>query len=1163
MRKKFVTVALLGTLIFTSTNFVGCSDYDDDIKNLQEQVDALKSISISDLASQLQSLKDANNNLGLANAKMEAAITEIKTNIEALKEADKTLTSLVNGKVDQATYQVAIKELNDKCSDLSGKLSALATLETAVNDLKLNKADKTTLDELKKAIEKLQSQDTEFATKISKLENTIETMNTVLAGKADQTTVAALSTAIEDLKKSVAGIDTKIATALDPIQQSIAKLQEDLAKKADAATIANDIEKAKSEIKAVTDALGARITNELAGVKAELSGRITLLETAKGQMDVQIGKLESNIDALKERISKLENQPNTDLTEVKAAITANQQAIAEAVGTIGSIQGTISGIENSLDGIGTEVGAVKSYIDNACTTLETTILSQVSVDITAAVAAAKEEYELADAGLSGRIDALDELLEKFDKTEYAKLQADFASLQTTVNGENGLIKQLADLNDRVGSLISEAIAATGEGTIQNQIAKQITDALNNSEIIKEAIDAAISSVTGRLDKVEADLDAVLERIQSIAFIPEYKDASGAIVPVYTINGVNGVVKMKFRVSPAEKATELAEAATKGNLNIFSFYTENELQTRAGEPKMTVTHVDGTVDGVITITATSTLMGEGSEAYFPVALKLATSRVNEDGANTSVNDVTTDYFNVRVRDINNAIFTLASIKDEYTVSNNTVAIDYTDTKVFNFAECLEVKYNNTLSLTDCGFAPVLKVAEVYDGTKWLIVGEDDNEIANIDVLKNRVFKLAANGSSIQLLTSDVGNRNKELKVRLADAAVFGDREGFELTYKVNADAEIKDVEYGDIVDNKLLDENGAKTSLVWAVGDGNKAQTFIISADKNKKFATTVTGASAADVIGAIAATATNKVTHTVNGESITVGEGPTFVAKVDGENDQIVISLPAGAEYKTYVMTTTYETLYGNITLTATLKLSYPEDLLRKDMTQWVNNAFVLNASKPASGDNEYVISDNLSKAYTSIDGVDYQFSLVKKSAVGEYVAVESGDKLPVSIVDNVITIRDKVDLTGFWVKATAMIGTHATINTEYFHVQATFPISTNVITCSQKDNTFTYTPGGTVTNLAEKLSFKDRFSKELIVAGVVQEYAKTAYGMDEELTYTIVSVDNDGNVANYIIDGGKFKTVDDYDSAVDITVTVKVSVKHNFGPESSATLTVKVAKTK
>ena len=180
MRKKFVTVALLGTLIFTSTNFVGCKDYDDDINKLQEQVDALKSISISDLASQLQSLKDANGNLSVANAKMEAAIAEIKTNIEALKEADKTLTSLVNGKVDQATYQAAIKELNEKCTDLANKVAALASLETAVNDLKANKVDKSVIDELKKTIEKLQSQDSDFATRIGKLENTVDNAATVV-----------------------------------------------------------------------------------------------------------------------------------------------------------------------------------------------------------------------------------------------------------------------------------------------------------------------------------------------------------------------------------------------------------------------------------------------------------------------------------------------------------------------------------------------------------------------------------------------------------------------------------------------------------------------------------------------------------------------------------------------------------------------------------------------------------------------------------------------------------------------------------------------------------------------------------------------------------------------------------------------------------------------
>ena len=40
MRKKFVKVMLFGALALTvSASFVGCTDYDDDIKNLQEQID--------------------------------------------------------------------------------------------------------------------------------------------------------------------------------------------------------------------------------------------------------------------------------------------------------------------------------------------------------------------------------------------------------------------------------------------------------------------------------------------------------------------------------------------------------------------------------------------------------------------------------------------------------------------------------------------------------------------------------------------------------------------------------------------------------------------------------------------------------------------------------------------------------------------------------------------------------------------------------------------------------------------------------------------------------------------------------------------------------------------------------------------------------------------
>ncbi|WP_455584859.1 hypothetical protein [Bacteroides sp.] len=1178
MRKKFVTVALLGTLIFTSANFVGCKDYDDDINQLREQVDALKSISISDLASQLQSLKDADNNLGLANAKMEAAIAEIKTNIDALKEADKTLTSLVNGKVDQATYQAAIKELNEKCSDLSNKVAALAALESAVNDLKANKADNSAIEELKKAVEKLQSQDSEFATRISKLESTIENLNTVLSGKADQTTVDALSKAVEELKTSVSGIDAKIASALAPIQASITKLQEDLTKKADANTVAADIEKVKSEMTGLIDALKLQGAKDLADVKAELVGRIAALETAKGQMEKDIAKLEANIDALKDRITKLENQPATDLTEVKESIRLNKEAIDKANTDIGEIQGAIEGIEKRLDGLGVEVGAVKTYIDNAVSGLNTTISQQITTDIGAAVSNLKAQYEQADRELSARIQAL-ESLSPVSKSELTALEGKLTSLQTTVSGENGLISQLNALSSRVDDLISDALDAKGPGTIDNAIAEKIKTALTEGTELKDAVDAAISSVTGRLDKVEVDLGAVLERIQSIVFVPQYKDNSGAIVPVYTINGVNGKIQMKFRVAPADKAMELAELAT-AKPEIFSFYAEEKLQSRATEgtaSPVTITSVTGNVDGTIVIEAETTLVNDDdTDTYYPVALKLVTSMTVKEGEATvdkPVNDITTDYFNVRVRDIDDASnFKLASVKDGYPIDENkAITVEYTNTGVFDFKTDLAVKYigaYNNLSLVDCGFTPALKVTQVYSDIegKWLTRGKDD---AKIEAITGEVFDLK--DYSVNLKSSQITNRGKKLKLKLVDEAIFGSgNEGFELTYQVNNEAQVTPVSYGAILESQLLTDAGesTKNNFVWADGDANKAQTFVISADKKNKFATTVAGASYTDVAAAIAKAAENSsnVTHKVNGQTVEVTTDPTFVVTVDGTNDKLTITVPATVEYKTYVMTTTYATeSYGNITITATLNLSYPGNdiLLKHDDTQWSDGAFVMESGKATDETTAYTITDDLSKGYSPVTGVSYVFELAKLNA-GKY-EVTTVDNVQIS--GNNITISDKVDLTGFWVKATTEIDGHPTGNVDYFHVQAVFPITTTVISCSQKDNKYSYTATTTELNLGKDLSFKDRFGTELIKAGAVQEYAKKVYGMDVTLTYTIKDgiIEGGGTVSHekFEINNGTFTTAAGYSSTKKVTVQVDVLVNHKFGPKSSATLTIVVDPTK
>lgn len=1197
MRKKFVTVALLGTLIFTSTNFVGCKDYDDDINKLQEQVDALKSISISDLASQLQSLKDANGNLSVANAKMEAAIAEIKTNIEALKEADKTLTSLVNGKVDQSTYQAAIKELNEKCTDLANKVAALASLETAVNDLKANKVDKSVIDELKKTIEKLQSQDSDFATRIGKLENTVESLNTVLAGKADQTTVAALSTAIDELKKSVAGVDTKIAAALDPIQKSITKLQEDLAKKADAATVAADIEKVKSEMTAVTDALKTETAANLAAVKAELAGRIAALETAKGQMDVQIGKLETDITALKERITKLENQPATDLNAVKADIATNKTAIDGALSTIGSIQGTITGIEDRLDGLGTEVGAVKKYIDDANSTLNTAITAKIATDIAAAVSSLQSEYAQADAELAGRIETL-EGLDVFDKSDYDGLKQNFSSLKETVgNEESGLIKQLNDLEVTVSNLITEALAKTGPGTIDQAIANKIQNTLENSAVIKAAIEAAISDVTGKVDKIDQELNSVLERIQSIVFVPQYKDANGTtIVPAYTINGVNGTVEMTFRIAPAEKVADLVKLAL-AKPEIFSFYQEDALETRATSEsslKIVAGGVKaGTSAGTIVIKAK---VSDGLvDNLYPVALKLATSKeygTEEEPNSKPVNDVTTDYFNLRVKGITNGTYALSPSSKE---------IAYTDVEE-KPVSLFKVNYTDgsrPLTLAECGFTQNLEVYSIYctAESRWVVLASTAS--ADVNAIK---AELTAKGfevtkATVKLKSVNINNVGNELKVKLVDNNVFGvntqsvPNKQFEVTYTVTNNTEGATIAYGSIVkkdlqagsSNAFTEKNGA---FMWSGNASNAAQTFIIKANKANNFTDQlIAGATAQEILDAIKNLTSAKVEHKV-GNALATAAQPTFNFDVDA--DKITVTLPANAERKTYAMSTIYHTdLYGDITLTATLNLSYPTaaDLLKHQEVRWTDaKTYFLEYDKPA-GNAAYLINNELSIGYFYYSNdVDYIYELVPTKDLNGDRTIDTRD-IPAGVTldaDGNIEFTEYVDLSEFKVKLSAKIASNVAASEE-FSIKMYYPLSEQI---SSKDLTYKKEDIllGNALDVATALNLKDRFGTDVITKGAIVTYGKTVYAMvtgttpASETQVTFPETDRvryivkDGKVGTtdqtlsakeyFNIAGGKFSLKKNINLTKPVTVEVEAAVDYVYGTQKSAKFTITIEPT-
>ena len=120
MNKKFLSVTLFSALMVgTAGTFTSCKDYDDDIKDLQEQLD--KKASLEELAAKVTTLQTA-----VDEAKSAANEAKNKAQ-EALDKANST-----EGGVSEADLTALKKELEKQIE----KLASLEAVETKINDLK-------------------------------------------------------------------------------------------------------------------------------------------------------------------------------------------------------------------------------------------------------------------------------------------------------------------------------------------------------------------------------------------------------------------------------------------------------------------------------------------------------------------------------------------------------------------------------------------------------------------------------------------------------------------------------------------------------------------------------------------------------------------------------------------------------------------------------------------------------------------------------------------------------------------------------------------------------------------------------------------------------------------------------------------------------------------
>lgn len=275
MNKKIINGALLGLLVVAAPacSFVSCKDYDDDFAAIRKEIAADKADLLAvknDLNGQITTLKgqleEANkkaaaietkladyakksdldpyakkSDLDATNATVQGQATQLQnaianiatleTKIEGLKNAQTTLQTLIDGKVDKTEFNDKVAEIASKIQAAQGSVTTLETkLNTKVGELvaadqalsdRIN-AQKAVIDAFEGRLHAVETKNFLSAEQIAAL-NKITTLEQGVA--ANKTAAANNKTAIDQNTQKI----TELQTALDQVKSDLADVKTKLA----------------------------------------------------------------------------------------------------------------------------------------------------------------------------------------------------------------------------------------------------------------------------------------------------------------------------------------------------------------------------------------------------------------------------------------------------------------------------------------------------------------------------------------------------------------------------------------------------------------------------------------------------------------------------------------------------------------------------------------------------------------------------------------------------------------------------------------------------------------------------------------------------------------------------------------------------------------------
>lgn len=564
---KLLSMFLLGAMLLP----VGCTDYDEDIQAVNDRIDNLLSGEIeplkADLAAAVNDLEDA----------IESAVATInathKADVEALRAADAEL----DGKIAAANTAIAnlaaaLEAAEGDIASLQGQMTdALAAIEAAEEAIAA----------LNGEVEGLKAKDAELAAELAELTGVVSQLRTELvemieankaaieenAGNIEENAgnIAENAAAIEALEQNLADhiaafteyqtvVDTKIAALearVAAAEAAIKKLEEETipAMKAQIETNKALSEKNAADI--------AKHAEEFAAYQAAVQATFDELVAADEALNTLIATLRADFESFKTTVEG-------ELAKAFEAIAANATEIAAVKADLEAtkidLQAKIDATNANLSNLAAQLEGVEAYI-----------MHQMKEGFDAVYAKLAEDYK----NLNSQIDAVNSDLQNFKSQIEKALALAVQDLQTLIiNGDAAVMQTVNQLAFDLRAESEKAIAEAKKA-LQDNI---------------DALDKKVEEYKAAADELFADhqaqIDALLGRVQSLVFVPEYTDGMATIDwAKYGNSFVEGKSELTYSVYPAECASAMV-----GKPELFTFDLE-ALKTRSeNAPAMTVVGV---------------------------------------------------------------------------------------------------------------------------------------------------------------------------------------------------------------------------------------------------------------------------------------------------------------------------------------------------------------------------------------------------------------------------------------------------------------------------------------------------------------------------------------------------------------------------------------------